>query len=286
MLGESDYLFISITTILGLSLTQALIVLPVAPAKIDRAARPSWARCLLASAALGLIATATFYFAMAACDATNLFRPPDVLTNPIAPPFAIIASLAGLAAGLWIRWRCARGIPIMLSLVMLGLIAALIVTGAALTLAEGLEQLASFQFSTAGWVVLTTLAVLIPWTLGTLMIRAYLRRTEPDQVPEWGMTRLARWLFAGSVVELVATIPLDVMVRRRTSCYCSEGTFWSLILAATAGLAALGPMIFFLPVARRRQRAFKGLCPSCGYDRRSLTPHTPCPECGTTPMPQ
>jgi CRP-like cAMP-binding protein len=98
--------------------------------------------------------------------------------------------------------------------------------------------------------------------------------------------RLARWLFAGSVVELVATIPLDVMVRRRTSCYCSEGTFWSLILAATASLAALGPMIFFLPVARRRQRAFKGLCPSCGYDRRSLTPQTPCPECGTTPMPQ
>ncbi|MDX2017115.1 MAG: hypothetical protein SFY95_05665 [Planctomycetota bacterium] len=283
-LAEPDYVLFALATLVGITLCQALIVLPVLPAKLDRHARPSWARCLIAGSALGLIGATLFYLVLAGGEAARLWRVPDVLANPIAPPFVSLAVTLSLIASAIIRRACARGIPIMLSLTMLALIAAMILTGAAFALAELFEQLTTFELPTAGWVTLTALAVLVPWTLGTLLIRAYLRRGAPTQTEEWALTRIARWLFWGSAIEIVAAIPLDVMVRRRTSCYCSEGTFWTLVLAATAGLAALGPMVFFLPLARRRQRAFQGLCPSCGYDRRSLAPDAPCPECGQSPL--
>lgn len=279
-LAESDYIFLAFIIALGVTLTQALIVMPVAPAKIDRHARPSWARCALAGSALGIIAAGAIYSVVGALGATHVWDPPHALVDPLAPPFSALALTLALIASILIRRSCVRGIPIMLSLVMLGLIAALICTGAALALAEAIEQLTTFEFSTAGWAVMSGCAVVGPWALGTLLLRAYLRAGARLRTPEWALTRVSRWLFAGSVVELVATIPLDVMVRRRSSCYCAEGTFWSLLLAATAGFAALGPMIFLLPIARRRERAFQGLCPSCGYDRRSLAHDTPCPECG------
>src|SRR3954463_8522531 len=35
-----------------------------------------------------------------------------------------------------------------------------------------------------------------------------------------------------------------------------------------------------MKLALRRKR---GLCPTCAYDRRGLTPDAKCPECGTAP---
>jgi hypothetical protein len=49
----------------------------------------------------------------------------------------------------------------------------------------------------------------------------------------------------------------------------------------TLVLASLTTILLWEDLARRHRRR-RGLCPSCGYDRRGLaTPTTKCPECGT-----
>lgn len=39
----------------------------------------------------------------------------------------------------------------------------------------------------------------------------------------------------------------------------------------------------FAQFRRRSRRARRGLCPTCAYNRASLAPASPCPECGTAP---
>lgn len=92
--------------------------------------------------------------------------------------------------------------------------------------------------------------------------------------------RMYRLLIAGTVLELLITIPIDVQVRKRTNCYCGEGTFFSLIIGLTAILWVFGPGIAILFFIRRRQRLQQsGCCLQCGYNLRGLASDR-CPECG------
>ena len=92
--------------------------------------------------------------------------------------------------------------------------------------------------------------------------------------------RMYRLLFAGSWLELLVTIPVDVQVRKRTKCYCGEGTFFALVIGITAALWAFGPGLVMLFLTRRLQRrADLNVCRGCGYDLRGLT-ESRCPECG------
>lgn len=123
-------------------------------------------------------------------------------------------------------------------------------------------------------VVLT--AILVMWTFATPLIGAFLRR-EPGEAR---LHLVAKRLFIGSIVETASMIPLDVMVRRKSNCYCGEGTFWALMVCSTVGLIALGPMVFLLPLGRRRRRLESGCCPLCGYDMTATPKAERCPECG------
>jgi hypothetical protein len=90
-----------------------------------------------------------------------------------------------------------------------------------------------------------------------------------------------RMLIAGTVIELLITIPVDAEVRKRTSCYCGEGTFLSLIIGLTAILWTFGPGVAILFFVRRNQlKAASDRCLKCGYDLRELESRR-CPECGT-----
>jgi hypothetical protein len=102
-------------------------------------------------------------------------------------------------------------------------------------------------------------------------------------VGEWTdcYRKLYRFLLAGTVLELAITIPIDVSVRRRTTCYCDEGTFWALLVGIVSILWILGPGVVLLFLVRRIQRREQfGYCRRCGYDLRHL-PSNRCPECGT-----
>jgi hypothetical protein len=90
-----------------------------------------------------------------------------------------------------------------------------------------------------------------------------------------------RALVAGTVLELLITIPIDVQVRKRTNCYCGEGTLLSLIIGLTAILWTFGPGVAILFLVRRNQLALAaGRCLKCDYDLRGLE-SSRCPECGT-----
>jgi hypothetical protein len=96
---------------------------------------------------------------------------------------------------------------------------------------------------------------------------------------EKGFGKMYRLLLAGTWLELLVTIPIDISVRRRTNCWCEEGTFFSLIIGITMAFWTFGPGIAFLFLEHRSIRA-AGTCAQCGYDLRGL-PEPRCPECGT-----
>jgi hypothetical protein len=130
--------------------------------------------------------------------------------------------------------------------------------------------------------------LLAVWITSWVLIARFMRKGPRD-------TRLARLtsrLFLGTLIETAAIIPLDVLVRRKESCYCFSGTLLALITCGTVGFIALGPAIVLPFIARRRKHWYAQHCEVCGYDL-APTPHVlRCPECGTgwkshdlTPLP-
>ncbi|HZL33838.1 MAG TPA: hypothetical protein VFC78_00930 [Tepidisphaeraceae bacterium] len=115
----------------------------------------------------------------------------------------------------------------------------------------------------------------VPWLMWSILFALLWAR-------KWvtGFGRMYKLLVAGTWLELLVTVPVDVAVRRRTRCYCGEGTFYSLIIGITMMFWTFGPGVLFLFAdVRRRRREHSGLCVKCGYDLRGL-PEPRCPECG------
>jgi hypothetical protein len=69
-----------------------------------------------------------------------------------------------------------------------------------------------------------------------------------------GFRRLYATLVAGTWLELLVTIPVDAQVRKRTSCWCDEGTFFALIIGGSMAVWTFGPGIALLFLTRRLQR--------------------------------
>jgi hypothetical protein len=101
------------------------------------------------------------------------------------------------------------------------------------------------------------------------------RRSAPDV-----LARIVERIFRGTVIEVAAILPIDYMVRRKTDCYCGEGTFWALIVAGVVGTIAFGPLVWLPLIAKRRREWYGGHCPACGYDMRATMSAERCPECG------
>ncbi len=64
------------------------------------------------------------------------------------------------------------------------------------------------------------------------------------------MTRLARSLVAGSILELLVAVPAHVLARARHYCCAGFGTFWGIAAGISVMLFAFGPAVFVL-FARR-----------------------------------
>jgi hypothetical protein len=95
------------------------------------------------------------------------------------------------------------------------------------------------------------------------------------------LRRLNTYLFAGSLAELLATVPSHVIVSRRPGCLVGLGTAIGIMAGCAVMLFSFGPAIAILFLRPRwRAETADGIpyCPACGYDLRASRER--CPECG------
>jgi hypothetical protein len=174
------------------------------------------------------------------------------------------------------RWpKPTRGVPMTLSILAGSLIAGLLTFGvfaALLNVTTAWERLAETFELNIFWALAAAwggwfFVFFIMWAGEWLMV----------------FKKIYKLLIAGTVLELLVTIPIDVHVRRRTSCWCGEGTFFALVIGGTVALWSFGPGLVMLLLTRRLQRrGYFSICRKCAYDLRGLDPATKrCPECGT-----
>lgn len=96
------------------------------------------------------------------------------------------------------------------------------------------------------------------------------------------LSRISGALFAGSLLELLATVPAHVIVIRRPGCLVGLGTMLGIIAGLNVMFFSFGPMVLLLflrPRYRRELALGSQFCEVCGYDLRASPQR--CPECGS-----
>lgn len=280
---EPDYLIWALPIIGGITCMQAAFMRPVVAPGL-RAAGEGWRAWLIALAGHTGSAAALSFGAAIVLTVVK-FVAEEVLGKLLVfgssdeeVAFFLVVFLAGtVLLTPVLAWRCRRGAPVWLSLAVAGLAITGLVSALAFAVMELYEQIAGGDVpeATLAWIVLGP--VVITWPVATPLLVAFVRRGDRDS----RLARISTMLFLGTAIETAAILPLDVVVRRRSTCYCGEGTFWSLVLLGSVGMFALGPAVYLLPFGKRRRRWLNGCCEVCGYDMRATPRAERCPECGT-----
>lgn len=198
--------------------------------------------------------------------------------------------MLGIAAGILVLqglllWPVRRPAPVFAkegrsvwwSFLAVGLIAACVWIGLAMAVYESVSLVHELNWDAHWWSAWALLgSLLVSWAIATPLLAAYARGKRRERA----LSRIASAIFTGTVIEAVAVIPVDAMVRRKTDCYCGTGTFWSLTICATVGMLLMGPAVLLPALGRRRKRYYQHKCPVCGYDMSGNTGAERCPECG------
>ena len=109
-----------------------------------------------------------------------------------------------------------------------------------------------FGFHDAGghWTVWTALGLGFgAWCgWGWIFFRMSRRDEEGDFV-----SRICRWLFRGSILELLIAVPTHIVARSRDYCCAGVMTFIGLTMGISVMLFSFGPGVYFLFAARWRR---------------------------------
>ena len=171
-----------------------------------------------------------------------------------------------------LRWpRPTRRRAMWISIVTAGALAGLLSFGLLATALNAFNVWDNVTKAIEGHIFWGLLIAWIVWTIvfGVMCAGEWLR----------GFQRMYKILIAGTWLELLVTIPVDVQVRKRTSCYCGEGTFFALIIGTTVAIWSFGPGIVLLFLTRRLQRdGYFSLCRKCGNDLSAIQSDR-CPAC-------
>ena len=200
--------------------------------------------------------------------------------------------IAGFAAAFallqWLYLRPVRApepakkpVSLVWSMVLGGFVVSVLLLGVALAVLGYVHDVLGvrpyvIEDEEALWMLLWLLG--LNWLLATPLLLHFARRSQSD---DDHLRRVATVLFAGTLVELLAVLPLDLLARRKDDCWCFRGTLLAICVALVAGLILVGPVVFLVLLARRRRRWPGGKCGACGADVGEDLRIARCPACGS-----
>jgi len=120
------------------------------------------------------------------------------------------------------------------------------------------------------------------WIGWGVLLWIYARRWTQFQT----LWRLSVILFAGSLLELLASVPSHIITSKRPQCLAGLWTMLGIVAGIYVMFFAFGPMLVVLLLRphHRRQRMESGppACEACGYNLIGTLAagRSECPECG------
>lgn len=213
--------------------------------------------------------------------------PPDPLTRQVVGYFSLLLGVLIVLQWLFLspgkNWRVSlarEGRPMRRSVLVAGLMAAMLTVGLIATLLEVpdwwqgvfVEGPGGFEWWPA------YVAIATAWVIWTWVFWIYLR--QGDEYTRLG--KLIRGLIAGSILELLIAVPVQAWVARRDDCWCARGSYTGMVFSITVLTWAFGPGLVLLFMREKYRREKFRLCPKCGYDLRGTLAagRSECPECG------
>ncbi len=170
----------------------------------------------------------------------------------------------------------AEGRPLVLTLLAAGLIAGVLTAALVYALIDIPTTLLEWFDPDGDWLSWSGLILLpVSWAAWSALLFVFARRGQIEG-------RLERWvglLLGATLVEVLVVLPIDIMVRRKTNCYCSTGSFHSICLSTWAAVWLAGPGVLLALTSKRRQLWAQTHCRRCGY-AKGPSPGSLCPECG------
>ncbi len=123
-----------------------------------------------------------------------------------------------------------------------------------LGLTMALSELFETDQGEPAWTFWLTMAA--AWLFWAVLLYVYARNLQRYEA----IFRLAQWVFAGSLAELLATVPSHLIVTRRGGCFAGIGTGLGIYAGLCVMIWSFGPGIFllFLQEVHRRERRGKG----------------------------
>ena len=144
-----------------------------------------------------------------------------------------------------------KGRPLVTSIVSAGFMAMLLTVGLIYCVMEiaNLFDKLNDSHSNIFWAVLIGV-VLVSWIVWAVVFWVYFK--QGGRYTQSG--RIIRGLIAGSVLELLVAIPVQVVLSKQRDCYCAMGTYTTIAFAGTVLIWAFGPGVVLLYLRERYRR--------------------------------
>jgi len=98
------------------------------------------------------------------------------------------------------------------------------------------------------WIVLGVM--IAAWVAWFLIFRRFSR--TGGNASDW-LGRITKYLYRGSILELLIAVSSHIIVRKRGDCSAPVGTFWGIMAGVAVMFLSFGPGVFYL-FADRRER--------------------------------